>query len=88
MIILAFLAVFTLTFCMDLFYVHYLRAVEQDRPARAATFSVLTHLNGVINISAVFHDRRYLMAIILGAWAGTYYSVWKSRSQRKGEAST
>jgi len=64
---------------MDLFYVHYLRSVAKDRPARAAFFSCLTHLNGVINISAVMHDRRYLAAILLGAWWGTYYSVWRSR---------
>jgi len=72
------LGVFAFTFCMDLFYVQYLRAVATERPARAATFSVLTHLNGVVNISAVLHDRRYLAAILLGAWMGTYFTVWWS----------
>lgn len=78
-----FLGVFVLTFSMDLFYVAYLRCVAKDQPARAAFFSVLTHLNGVINISAILHHPRNLAAVCLGAFAGTYFSVWRSRKHSK-----
>lgn len=76
-----FLAIFAFTFAMDSFYVRYLRAVAEGRAAVAATFSVLTHLSVVTNVGAVLHDRRYLAAVVLGAWCGTFLTTRRSSKE-------
>lgn len=64
-------------FLADTFWTLWTRRSNEGNAHGAAFYSVLIYLFGLVNLSQVVENRWYLIPIMIGCYAGTYYAVKK-----------
>lgn len=76
---MSFTAQFALVFvslvAVDVCWTLYIAEVNARNAVKAATWSALIMLCGAFATISFVHDKRLLIAAILGAWVGTYIAV-------------
>lgn len=76
MIVLMGVIVFAASLCYDLSSTRYLAAVTERNAAKAARWSVITSLIGLVGIAGILRYSTWLVIPeLIGVWIGTFVGV-------------
>lgn len=68
----------------DICWTYYFITVEERKAIAAALWSMAIMACGAFSVNNYVNDKSFIIAALLGAFIGTYFSVWyKSRKEKK-----
>lgn len=73
------LLLFVSSAALDAVWADYTASVTAKKALRAANLSGLIYLLGVIGIVSYVHNRWYIVPVALGGWAGTFFTVKRTK---------
>lgn len=81
---LTFLGVAITLFLADVFWALYFIKIEERNSLMSGVYGSLIYLFGAFAVTQYTEDRSFIIAAVLGAFAGTYVTVeWKRRKDKK-----
>lgn len=73
---------FTFAFISDIFWALYISRTGDKKPLSSAVYATLLLGFAMANTATWLNDKRFVVPIILGAFAGTYLAVWREKHKK------